>query len=187
MKSTLKILLWSSFFINLSAGLLGPIYAIFVEEIGGDLLTAGISYAVFSIATGVLIFFLGKWEDKVKHQANILILGRVLAVIGIAGYLFVKSPLTLFGVQIVLGISEALVMPAFDGLYSKNLSKGKFASQWGYWDAMAYTTMGVSAILGAFVAKQFGFQILFIVMTIASIFSLATILLLKKKIKKLLK
>lgn len=187
MKFTLKILLWSSFFINLSAGLLGPIYAIFVEDIGGGLLTAGTSYAVFSIATGILIFFLGKWEDKIKNPANILILGRFLAVIGTAGYLFVKSPLMLFGVQIVLGISEALVAPGFSGLYSKSLSKGKFASQWGYWNSMVYITVGISAILGSFIAKQFGFQLLFIVMTIAAILSLAATLLLKNKIKKLLK
>lgn len=186
MREKLKILLWSSFFINLSAGLLGPIYAIFVEEIGGDILTAGTSYAVFSIATGVLIFFLGKWEDKLKHQENILIIGRVLAVIGTAGYLFVKSPLTLFGVQILLGVSEALITPAFDGIYSRNLSKGKFASQWGYWDAMVYVTIGASAILGAFIADVYSFRILFIFMTIMAFLSLVVALILKKEIKKIL-
>ena len=82
MRRILKILILSSFFINLAAGLFGPIYAIFVEEIGGDLLTAGTAYAIFAIASGSLIFMLGKWEDKVKHQEKLLVFGRFLAVIG---------------------------------------------------------------------------------------------------------
>lgn len=181
MKHILKILIASSFFINLSAGLLGPIYAIFVEEIGGDLLTAGTAYAVFSIATGVLIFFLGKWEDQLKHQEKILIIGRILMVIGTAGYLIVDNSAKLFAVQIILGISEALIMPAYSSLFSKNLTKGKFASQWGYWDSLIYITIGISAILGSWIASTYGFQTLFIVMTIASIFSLLSTLFLIKR------
>ena len=100
MKNILKILLWSSFLINLSAGLLGPIYAIFVENIGGNLLTAGSAYATFSISSGILIYFLGKWEDKLKHQERILLLGRFLTILRTAGYLLVQSPIHLFGVQL---------------------------------------------------------------------------------------
>ena len=70
MRRILKILILSSFFINLAAGLFGPIYAIFVEEIGGDLLTAGTAYAIFAIASGSLIFMLGKWEDKVNSALS---------------------------------------------------------------------------------------------------------------------
>ena len=41
MKRKLKILLMASALLMLAGGLFGPIYAVFVEQIGGDLLTAG--------------------------------------------------------------------------------------------------------------------------------------------------
>lgn len=187
MKNTLKILLWSSVFLNLSAGLFGPIYAVFVEQIGGDLLTAGGAYASFSIALGVLVYFLGKWEDKIKHQENLIIWGRLLTVIGTAGYLLIKAPIHLFAVQITLGIAQALTIPAFDSLYSKNLQKGRFASQWGSWEAMTSIVIGIAAIVGGLIAKEFGFKPLFIIMTIIALIALIISLLLKKDVKRMLK
>ena len=41
MQRELKILLASSMLIQLATGMFGPIYAVFVEQIGGNLLTAG--------------------------------------------------------------------------------------------------------------------------------------------------
>jgi MFS family permease len=187
MKTILKILLLSSFLISFSAGLFGPIYAVFVEEIGGDLLTAGSAFAAFSIVSGILIYFLGKWEDKIKHKENILIISRFLTIFGTAGYLLIQTPIHLFAVQIVLGISAALITPAFDGLYSKNLTKGKYASQWGLWESMYSITVGVAAIIGGFVAQNYGFQTLFIIMTFLAILSFISTLLLKKQIRKSLK
>tara|TARA_Y100000034_G_C6738489_1_gene327569 strand:+ start:77 stop:625 length:549 start_codon:yes stop_codon:yes gene_type:complete len=181
MKHRLKILLWSSFFINLAAGLFGPLYAVFVEKIGGDLLTAGSAYAAFAIASGVIIFFLSKYEDKVKHQEKLLILSRFLSVIGFAGYLLIRNPLDLFIVQIIFGIAVAIGNPTFDSMYSKNLTKGKFASQWGAWEAMYSITVGVAAIIGGFIAQNYGFQILFWIMLIISIISFISALSLIKR------
>jgi len=187
MRRILKILILSSFFINLAAGLFGPIYAIFVEEIGGDLLTAGTAYAIFAIASGSLIFMLGKWEDKVKHQEKLLVFGRFLAVIGFIGYLLIKNPTQLFIVQIIFGIESAIITPAFDSLFSKNLNRKKFASQWGTWESTAAITTGIAAIIGGYIAKEYGFQTLFTIMLIISIFSFLVTLLLIKRIREMLR
>jgi len=131
MKRQLKILLITSALFNLAAGLFGPIYAVFVEDIGGDLLTAGAAYAAFSIGAGVLIFLLSKWENRVKHKERCIVAGYILSCIGFGGYLFVKAPVHLFMVQIILGLGEAVTTPAYDGVYSRFLDKGKFVFEWG--------------------------------------------------------
>lgn len=187
MKYRLKVLLLSSLFINLAVGLFGPLYAIFVEEIGGDLLTAGSAYAIYAIASGVLIFFIGKWEDHVKHQEKLLIVSRFFDIIGIGGYLFVHSPIHLFIVQAILGISTAIGSPAYGSLYSKNLTKGKFASQWGTWESLVNITIGISAIIGGYLAKSYGFTTLFSVMLVISVISFIITLFLFKELKKILK
>jgi len=105
MNKILKVLLASSFFVSLAGGFFTPIYAIFVEEIGGDILTAGSAYAAFAIVSGLLIYAIGLWEDKVKHQEKLFVLGQGLTVLGFTGYLFIDSPKDLFIVQVILGIA----------------------------------------------------------------------------------
>ncbi len=191
MRPALKILILSSFFINLAAGLFGPLYAVFVQRIGGDLLTAGSAYAGFSIALGAMIFLLSRWEDRVKHQERLIVIARGLQVIGISGYMFIKTPLDLFLVQIALGISEAIITPAFDSLYSRNLDKGRSASEWGMWESMRAVVIGIAAVAGGFIAQQYGFPALFSIMAVISIFAFAASLLFfrqhrkrKRKIKR---
>jgi MFS family permease len=162
----------------------GPIYAVFVEEIGGDLLTAGSSYALFSIAAGILIFFISRWEDHVKHQEKLIVIGYAIKAVAFMGYLFVGNPLDLFIVQAILGIGEAIGVPAYDGLYSKLLDNGKFISEWGLWESMFYIVTAVAALFGGFLANIYGFRFIFVIMfgfSILAVFSSA--MLLSRKVK----
>ena len=62
MKRELKILLLTSSLFMFAGGLFGPLYAVFVEGIGGNLLTAGSAYSVFAVAAGASIFFISKYD-----------------------------------------------------------------------------------------------------------------------------
>jgi len=185
MQRELKILLSASGLSILAAGFFGPIYAVFVEEIGGGILTAGTAYSVFAIAAGLLIFFISRWEDSVKHKEKLVVAGYAISSIGFLGYLLIRNPFDLFIVQAIFGISIAIRIPAFDGLYSKHLDKGKFASEWGLWESMNYLLLGISAAAGSFIASIYGFRTLFWAMLVLSLFSLfASALLLGKKKSK---
>ena len=106
-----------------------------------------------------------------------------MSCIGFAGYLFIKRPLDLFLVQIIFGIGEAIGTPAFDGLYSRHLDKGKYVSEWGLWESLDYIVAGVAAVIGGFLAKIYGFKFLFIVMLILSFIGLIISLFLMREIK----
>ncbi|RMF54973.1 MFS transporter [Candidatus Woesearchaeota archaeon] len=183
MQRELKILLFSSALFMLAGGLFGPIYAVFVEEIGGDLLTAGTAYALFALAAAILIFVISRWEDHVKHQEKLVVAGYVLSCSGFLGYLLIREPVHLFIVQIIFGIGEAVGTPAFDGLYSKHLDKGKFASEWGLWESLQWVVTAVAAALGGFLADLYGFKLLFIIMFLLSLMGLfvSVFLLIKKE------
>ena len=184
MKKTLKILLSTAAVSLLAGGLFGPIYAVFVKEIGGDLLTAGTAYATFAIAAGVLIFFISRWEDHVKHKEKLVIGGYALGCIGFIGLLLVKKPMDLFIVQIIFGVAEAIGTPAYDGLYSKFLDKGKYASEWGMWESMNWIVLGIAAATGGAIAHTYGFRTLFMIMLVLSIIGLVISFSLLKKKKK---
>jgi len=164
MHKAIKILLLADAFALLASGMFGPLYAIFVENIGGDLITAGWAYAVFSISTGILLLILGKLEDKMKRSEVLIPVGYGLTSLGILGYLFVSAPWHLFLVQIVLGISIALITPAWDALYSKHLDKGKYGSEWSLEEAETYIVTAIAAASGGVIAKFYGFKTLFLLM-----------------------
>ncbi len=75
-------------------------------------------------------------------------------------------------VQIIFGFSEAIGTPAYDSVYSKNLTKGKYASGWGAWESMHYIVVAIAALVGGFVAESFGFQTLFFFMFLLSLVGL---------------
>ncbi len=179
-----RILLLSDAFFLLSGGLLGPIYALFVNEIGGDLLDASGAFALFMLTAGIAVFFLALWEDKIKHQKIFVIAGYGITVIGTAGYLFVDSPFSLFIVQAILGLAVALKDPAYDDLFSLS-GKRHLTLAWGEWEAVDYIALGIGAFVGGLIAQFFGFRILLWGMLALSIFSFATsmwLLRLKEKI-----
>lgn len=171
-----RCLLISESFYEFGVGLLGPIYAIFVENIGGDLLTAGWAWATFSIVCGITLYSMGKFEDKLKKDKWIAVFGFILTSLGILGYSFVSSPWQLFLVQILLGFGWAFGTPAIDSLYAKNIDVKKMDSQWGAWEASMRIMQGFSAIIGAAIAYTFGFKVLFLVMfgfSLVSVFVVA--------------
>ncbi|MFH1500467.1 MAG: MFS transporter [archaeon] len=180
MKKGLRVLLAADGFVLFAFGLLIPIYAIFVEEIGGDVLDAGITYAVYLFFMGVFIYFVSRWENHQKHKEKLLIFSYVLFCFGAIGYFFVTSKYHLFLVQAIVGAAEAFNSPVYDGLYSKFLDKGKFVSEWGLYASMRSFVTAFAALAGGALAFYFGFKALFTVMLVFSILGLLISLRLKR-------
>jgi MFS family permease len=182
MHKALKILIISSIFYNFAAGLFGPIYAIFVQRIGGTIITAGLAWTIYTFFVGVLLLIFGSLGDRFNKR-KLFVIGRVVNTIGITGYLFVTSPLQLFVVQGILGIATSLMNPTFEAIFSRNLQKGKETRDWSLWEGSINIVLAVAAFLGASIAEIYGFRVLFLFMAIASAIStLVATLLLKKKI-----
>src|SRR3989344_8912816 len=172
MHRQLKLFLMADSFYVLALGMFVPIYAIFVKEIGGDILVAGSAWAIFMIISGIGILIMGKIQDRFKKDKFFIISGYTFMSLGLLGYFFVSNVFQLFLVQILLGISHVVLIPAYDSFYTKYLEKGKFASQWAAWEGIWYVVTGIAAIIGAFLAKQFGFKSLFLVMFFTSLIGL---------------
>ena len=181
MHKQLKLFLTIHSFFALALGMFGPIYSIFVKEIGGDILAAGSAWAIFMIISGTGILIMGKIQDKFKKDKFFIMSGYTLMSLGFLGYSFVSNVFQLFLVQILLGISYVVLIPAYDSFYTEYLEKGKFASQWAAWEGVWYVVTGIAAIIGAFLAKQFGFKSLFLVMFFTSLIGLSLSTQLKEK------
>lgn len=167
----LRILLFTNFLILVSGAMLGPIYALFVEEIGGNLLDASITGGLFALAAGIVSLFSGRLTDKTKNPKKIVIIGYLLIAGGFFSYSIVNSILCLFAIQLIIGAGEALYSPAFDALYSKHLVKTKRGREWGAWESMNYFSIAIGAIVGGLVVNAFGFKSVFYIMGTISLIS----------------
>jgi MFS family permease len=168
MNKYLKILLAGSYTWYFGAGLLGPLYAVFAEKIGGDILDLAGAYALFLIIMGTLSIFVGKISDH-HSKKNLMMVGYVLNAATTFGYLLVDSPAKLFAVQALFGIAVALATPTWDSLFSIHLEKKHVGWEWGLSDGGPNIIMGIALIAGGLIVTYFSFSTLFIAMGIIQV------------------
>ena len=178
----LRILLLTNALVLVAGAMLGPIYALFVEEVGGDLMDASIAGGVFALAAGLTTLASGRYSDRVKENELIVVLGYTIMGFGFLLYIWVSSVIFLFIVQAIIGLGEAIYSPAFDAVYSKHLARRKSGMQWGAWESMNYFTTAVGAVIGGVLVTIFGFKILFLVMALLCFGSAAYIYHLKRSV-----
>ncbi len=68
------------------ASLLGPLYAIYVKQIGGNVLTIGWTYSVYMFTVGIAAFFADKYGDKIKEAVYVPAVGYDIWAVGFLGY-----------------------------------------------------------------------------------------------------
>lgn len=167
----LRILLATDGLVLFSGAMLGPIYALFVRDIGGDILDTGLAASVFTATAGCVVFLSGKLTDRVKETELLVAIGYIIRGTGFLGYLMVDSVATLLVVQALIGAGEALCSPAFDALFSRHVEPGKQGVQWGTWEALNYFALAFGALMGSVVVHAFGFPILFMAMSALTLLS----------------
>ncbi len=102
--------------------------------------------------------------------------------VGFLSYIFVDLILSLFVVQVVIGLGEAIYVPAFDAIYSKHLDGHKSGKAWGAWEAVNYFTTAFGAITGGLLVTFFGFNIMFVIMALLCFISAVYIFRLPRRI-----
>lgn len=181
-----KILLISSALWFFGEGLLGPLFSVFAEKIGGDILDITWAWGLYLIATGVFYVIIGKSIEKSKYKAEVMIIGYALNAVLTFCYLLVQNTIHLFMIQIGLGIAEALSTPVWENLFATNIDDQDNTFYWGLATGHSHFVSGIAIIIGGFIADFVSFKALFVVMgTIQIIATLMQLRLLKhtKKLK----
>lgn len=166
---SLRILITTNSILVFIVGLFAPFYAVFIQHIGGNIAFAGLSWAIFSIVGGVLIFLFSKWELKIKEQELLIALGYILRGGVFVSYAFMTSITQLIMTQVLWGIATALSTPAFDSVYSTHTTKENSIVEWGQWEGISAIVTGVAALVGGFLIQAFGYEIIFIMMAVISV------------------
>lgn len=178
----LKALLFISGLFMFAFGMFSPIYALFVERIGGDITTASNAWAVFLMTAGVLTFLTGKFENKLKETELAIAWSQVVIGLAYVMYCFTEEAAMLYLTQMVMGIGAAIFWPAFHSIYGKHTDGDQAAWQWSFYDALAYIVPAASAVIGGVLVKTYGFDMIFVIMAGLSFINAVFIWLLPRKV-----
>ncbi|MCA9391901.1 MFS transporter [candidate division WWE3 bacterium] len=146
--------------------LMSPIFAIFVAQglSDGSLEAAGTAVTVYMIARILAELISGKLLKDTKDSAKFWysIIGVVVVGLGYVGMAFVSYVVWVYALQFMIGIGFGIASPAKYSLFSRHLDKGKESSEWSIYDAAIYAGMACTAMLGGFIANEYGFDLLLI-------------------------
>ncbi len=168
--------LWS-----LSAGMLGPLFAVFGQQVGGNILDISWAWAVYLILMGLTTILVGKYSDKNISKEKLLIIGFFIVALFTYGYLLVSSPIELLLVQAGIGIGSAFIMPTWDALYAESTTRKKSGFAWGLAEGVWIIIAGIAIIVGGLIVNYSSFTVLFFVMGTIQLFAASYLLRIYKK------
>ena len=161
---SIKILLLGANIWYFGEGMMGPLFAIFSEKVGGDILDITWAWSTYLVITGLFYILIGKLLNNKEYKIKVMVLGYSLNALLTFGYLLVDSPIKLFLVQAGLGIAEALGTPAWDALYAKSLGDDLDSYAWGLSTGQSQIVTGVAFGIGGIITHFISFEALFITM-----------------------
>jgi MFS family permease len=166
--------------------MLVPIYALFVRQVGGNALSAGLTAGALAFASGLSALLSGRLIDHFSQAQTryFLVIGWALIGVSCLLYLLVHNVTALFIVQIISGFLKTISAPAFDTIYARHLDRSSTGQEYGVWEASFFMTAGVGAVLGGTVVSLYGFSGVFITMAVLAFIAAAYIAVLNDKILK---
>lgn len=168
----------------ISLGMLVPIYALFVQEVGGNALSAGLTAAALAFASALSALVSGKMIDKfaASQTKYFLIMGWCLIGVSALLYLIVDNVAVLFAVQIFTGFVKTISAPAFDTLYARHLDDESTGHEYGLWEASFFITAGIGSVLGGLLVTVYGFSGVFVGMAFLAFLAAAYVAFLPKRV-----
>lgn len=168
-----RLLLWSSNLWSLGEGLLGPLFAVFAQSIGGNILDITWAWSIYLGMTGVLTIVFGRVSDRIWQwcgRERLLVGGYALNALCTFGYLFVHTTKGLFLVQAGLGVALALSNPTWTALYARYSPGEKTAGYtWGLVAGEQRLILAVAVVLGGYIVNTYSFSTLFLAMGMVQI------------------
>ncbi|NCS31904.1 MFS transporter [bacterium] len=157
-----------------AAGLLGPIFALFIEEFieGGNGAVAGTAAGIYLFSRSILQIPIAHYLDKIRGEKDdfwlMFIFSLLTAVVPLL-YLFIQTPTELYVVQFILGLSTAFTYPAYMAIFTRHIDRNKEGTEWGIYFTLTDVTSALLAIVGGYLAITSGFFVLIGIVVVLSL------------------
>ncbi len=169
-------------------GMFAPILSVFiVRELGGSITAAGfalalpwLTRAVFQIPVSMILDRTeSEWDDLLA-----LALNPVLTAGTMIGLYFANQISLVYVLQFFGGIAGALYGASWPAIFSRHLDHEHVSLQWSLDSAIVAVIIGFAGATGGYLADNFGFRILFLVVAGFSFLALIPLLRARKLIQQ---
>ncbi len=184
----IKFLIFGDAIFFSAAGLLGPIFALFVVDFiqGGSAEVAGIAIAIYLVTKSVAQVPAAMIIDKICGDRDDFwfIFGSLIFASFIPlAYLFIDTPTGLYIAQFVLGLAYAFQFPSFMALFTKYIPDNKEATMWGLYFTLVDLASAGTAALGGYLATNLGFEVVLLAVFVFEIIGAITFIPIYKHIR----
>lgn len=171
---TIRFLIISDTVLTGAAGLLGPIFALFIENfiVGGNEAVAGLAAGIYLFTRGILQIPIAHIIDKIRGEKDdfwLMFIFTILIAVTPLLYLVISTPLQLYAVQFILGLFTAFTYPSYMAIFTRHIDPKKEGTEWGvYFTLTDFSSAALSAV-GGYVAVSEGFKSLIVAVVVMSI------------------
>lgn len=146
--------------------LIAPVEARFIESITGNAILTGSIFGVGSICFALLSVYIGRLSDRVDRK-RVILFGLVTGVLFSLFYAFALNVLQLFGVKVVWAVAAVATGPVIAAYLQDFMepyeNKGRY---FGYVYSLESIAGSGGALLGGWLAEQFGLQAPFLLLAV---------------------
>ena len=169
-------------------GLVSPVFAIFIVDriVGGTALTVGIATAIYWFLRSLLVYPFGLILDKYKGERDdylFLVAGNFIAVLVLFGYIFANYPWHIYLLQVFYGIGMAMSLGGWRAIFTRNIDKGKEATEWALDDTLLSLGVAAAGIFSGLIVTKLGYTFNFLFAGIFGLVSIFLLLCLRKEIE----
>jgi len=171
-----------------AAGLLGPIFALFIAGFieGGNEAVAGLAAGIYLITKSVLQIPIAHLIDKIRGEKDdfwLMIIFSLLMALVPLFYLVIHTPMQLYIIQFILGFFTAFTFPTYMALFTRHIDKDKEGTEWGVYFTLTDLVSAAFAAIGGYIAAMEGFKTLIVAVVVLSFLGSLLLLPIRKYIR----
>lgn len=144
---------------SFSQGIFTPVYAFFVQKIGGGILEASWAIGAYSIITGLGTILIHKTSWSQKNRLTLLWLGWLFWLLSIIVYAGMNNIYMMYLSQVLGALGVAMEEPIFNAELSQRASSN-LSVGWALFGGITEIFAGIAAIAGGVIATVYGFEVL---------------------------
>jgi len=169
-----RVLVLSDLVVISSYGLISPIFAIFIVDSisGGNIAAVGIASAVYLLTKSLFQIPIALVIDSTKGEKDdfwAMFIGSTIFSLMPLFYLFIDSLVGLYIIQAIYGLAMAAAQPSYNAIWVRHIDRGHEAVESGVYNTFIGLGSALTASLGGFIAMNYGFSFLFILVSITSL------------------
>jgi MFS family permease len=151
-------------FVSFAVNLLGPFYAIYLENFHIDFFMISLITATNPVSKVFFGWLYTIFSKKFQLDLEVFFFSLLLISVAYLGFAFATDVIHIFIVQIIIGLSDAIRVPTENYLLVKNTNDDNCKYHFSLKSIGCDLAVVISLLTGGLIVKNLGFESLFFIM-----------------------